>query len=87
MGVQPNGVGIKTFKSRWGSCTVQGKLEFNWQIVLAPNRMVDYVVIHELCHLIHHDHSAQFWKEVARVMPEYGECRQWLKMNGEELRV
>lgn len=87
VGVQPNGVGIKTFKSRWGSCTAQGKLEFNWQIVLAPNRMVDYVVIHELCHLIHHDHSAQFWKEVARVMPEYGECRQWLKMNGEELRV
>lgn len=87
VGVQPKDVGIKTFKSRWGSCTTKGELEFNWQIVLAPNRMVDYVVMHELCHLIHHDHSAQFWKEVARVMPEYGECREWLRVNGAGLRV
>lgn len=87
VGVTPTGVDIKSFKSRWGSCTVQGKLEFNWQIMMAPNRMVDYVVIHELCHLIRHDHSAEFWKEVARVMPEYGECRMWLKLNGRGLRA
>lgn len=87
VGVEPNGVCIKTFKSRWGSCTAKGKLEFNWQIVMAPNRMVDYVVIHELCHLIRHDHSPEFWKEVARVMPDYQQCRDWLKENGERLRV
>jgi len=87
VGVVPNGVGIKTFKSRWGSCTAKGKLEFNWQIVMAPNRMVDYVVVHELCHLIRHDHSSLFWKEVARVMPEYGECREWLKVNEGGLRI
>ena len=87
VGVKPHGVGIKTFRSRWGSCTVHGKLEFNWQIMMAPNRMVDYVVIHELCHLIRHDHSPEFWKEVTRVMPEYAECRHWLKMNGMGLRV
>lgn len=79
VGVEPAGVGIKTFKSRWGSCTSRGKLEFNWQIMMAPNRMVDYVVIHELCHLIRHDHSAEFWKEVARVMPDYQQCREWLR--------
>lgn len=87
VGVVPNGVGVKTFRSRWGSCTAKGKLEFNWQITMAPNRMVDYVVIHELCHLIRHDHSPEFWKEVARVMPEYAQCRQWLKENGARLKV
>ncbi|MBH0311775.1 M48 family metallopeptidase [Alcaligenes faecalis] len=87
VGVLPKDVNIKTFRARWGSCTAEGQLEFNWQITMAPNRMVDYVVIHELCHLIHHDHSPGFWKEVARVMPEYAQCRQWLKENGAGLRV
>lgn len=87
VGVEPNGLGIKTFKSRWGSCTAHGKLEFNWQIMMAPNRMVDYVVIHELCHLIRHDHSPEFWKHVARVMPDYQQCRDWLRINGERLKV
>jgi predicted metal-dependent hydrolase len=81
VGVEPAGVGIRTFKSRWGSCTAKGKLEFNWQIMMAPNRMVDYVVIHELCHLIRHDHSPEFWREMARVMPEYQQCREWLREN------
>lgn len=79
VGVEPAGVNIKTFKSRWGSCTAKGELEFNWRIMLAPNRMVDYVVIHELCHLIHHDHSPAFWREVGRVMPDYQLCREWLR--------
>lgn len=87
VGVQPTGVNIKTFKSRWGSCTAKGALEFNWLIMLAPNRMVDYVVVHELCHLIHHDHSAEFWREVGRVMPDYPECRAWLKENSERLVI
>lgn len=81
VGVEPTGVNIKTFKSRWGSCTAKGELEFNWRIMLAPNRMVDYVVIHELCHLIHHDHSPEFWREVMRVMPDYQLCREWLRDN------
>lgn len=83
VGVEPTSVNIKTFKSRWGSCTTQGALEFNWRIMLAPNRRVDYVVLHELCHLIHHDHSPDFWKELTRVMPDYQESRQWLKENSE----
>lgn len=87
VGVEPAGVGIRTFKSRWGSCTAKGKLEFNWLIMMAPNRMVDYVVIHELCHLIRHDHSPEFWREMARVMPEYAQCREWLRENAERLVV
>ena len=87
VGVEPKSVKIKTFKSRWGSCTAKGELEFNWQILLAPNRMVDYVVIHELCHLIRHDHSPEFWQEMNRVMPDYQECRDWLKENAMRLSV
>lgn len=87
VGVEPAGVGIRTFKSRWGSCTAKGKLEFNWLIMMAPNRMVDYVVIHELCHLIRHDHSPEFWREMARVMPEYLRCREWLKLNAKNLEI
>jgi len=87
VGVEPGGVGIRTFKSRWGSCTAKGKLEFNWQIMLAPNRMVDYVVIHELCHLIRHDHSAAFWREMSRSMPDYESCRAWLRDNAARLNV
>lgn len=87
VGVEPISVTIKSFKSRWGSCTADGKLEFNWLILLAPNRMVDYVVAHELCHLIHHDHSPAFWRELARVMPDYQECRDWLKLNSVGLIV
>ena len=87
VGVETGVVLIKEFKSRWGSCTSYGDLEFNWVIVMAPNRVVDYVVVHELCHLIHHDHSPQFWKEVERVMPDYREYKEWLKNNGQVLTV
>lgn len=87
VGVEPTGVNIRSFKSRWGSCTAKGELEFNWLIMLAPNRMVDYVVIHELCHLIHHDHSPNFWHQVARVMPDYQHCREWLREHSATLII
>lgn len=87
VGVEPTGVNVRSFKSRWGSCTIKGELEFNWLIMQAPNRMVDYVVIHELCHLIHHDHSPDFWHQVARVMPDYQHCRDWLRENSAGLVV
>ncbi|MEL4273944.1 SprT family zinc-dependent metalloprotease [Shewanella xiamenensis] len=87
VGVETAVVRIKDFKSRWGSCTPYGDLEFNWLIVLAPNRIVDYVVVHELCHLLHHDHSPQFWKEVERVMPDYRECKEWLRDHAQLLVV
>lgn len=87
IGVEPADIGIKTFKSRWGSCSAKGKIDFNWKIILAPNRMVDYVVVHELCHLKHHDHSPKFWKEVERVVPDYLACREWLKDNAGALEI
>lgn len=87
VGIETAVVRIKDFKSRWGSCTPYGDLEFNWLVVLAPNRIVDYVVVHELCHLLHHDHSPQFWREVERVMPDYRECKEWLRDNAQLLVV
>ncbi|PTQ04664.1 M48 family peptidase [Vibrio splendidus] len=87
VGVETGVVRTKEFKSRWGSCTPYGDLEFNWVIVMAPNRVVDYVVVHELCHLIHHDHSPQFWKEVERVMPDYKEHKEWLRENAQNLII
>jgi len=87
VGVEPREVRIKTFKSRWGSCCTKGNIDFNWKVVLAPNRIVDYVVVHELCHLKQHDHSPKFWKEVERVMPDYADCKQWLKLNGGQLEI
>jgi len=87
VGVKPNSINIKSFKSRWGSCSAEGDVDFNWVVVMAPNRIVDYIVVHELCHLLHHDHSTKFWNEVERVMPNYQECKEWLKVNGHKLVV
>lgn len=82
IGVSPKKVSIKNFKSRWGSCTAKGEVQFNWKVILAPHKIVDYVVIHELCHLKHHDHSPAFWTSVERYMPDYLDSKEWLKMVG-----
>ena len=87
IGVTYASVGIKLYKSRWGSCSVDGNIDFNWHIIMAPNRIVDYVVVHELCHLIHHDHSPKFWKQVERILPDYAECKEWLKHNAASLTL
>lgn len=87
IGVNYTSVGIKSYKSRWGSCSPEGEIDFNWLIIMAPNRIVDYVVAHELCHLIHHDHSSKFWRELERVMPDYANSKEWLKLNGSSLQI
>jgi len=87
IGEEPTAMGIKSFKSRWGSCSAKGKIDFNWKIILAPNSIVDYVVVHELCHLIHHDHSPLFWKQVEKVVPDYLACKEWLKVNANLLSL
>ena len=79
IGVSPAGVSVRNFKSRWGSCDKQGQVVFNWNIIKAPHSIVDYVVIHELCHLIHPNHSKDFWQLVGLHDTSYPEHRQWLK--------
>lgn len=76
---------IREQKTRWGSCSSRGTLSFNWKLMLAPPGVLDYVVVHELCHLKHMDHSREFWAAVESVMPDYRERRRWLKEHGNEL--
>jgi predicted metal-dependent hydrolase len=85
IGVAPAGVSVRAFRSRWGSCTKRGQLVFNWAIIKAPHSIVDYVVIHELCHLIHPNHSKEFWQVVGRHDADFAAHRQWLKERGEGL--
>lgn len=87
VGIAPASVSIRSFKSRWGSCSAQGHIQFNWKIIIAPIRIVDYVVVHELCHLIEHNHSPRYWKCVERVFPDYRDCKDWLKENGMRLKI
>jgi predicted metal-dependent hydrolase len=78
-------VSIKGQKSRWGSCSKQGNLNFNWRLLLAPLAVLDYVVVHELCHLKELNHGPRFWKLVARGCPAYAAHRRWLRQHGLEL--
>lgn len=85
--VRPRKIGIKNYRSRWGSCNARGEVYFNWRIIMAPQRVLDYVVVHELCHLIQLNHSKDYWKLLETIMPDYKESRVWLKMNGRLLTV
>ncbi|MCI5165336.1 MAG: M48 family peptidase [Candidatus Electrothrix sp. GM3_4] len=80
--VAPVSVGIKEYRARWGSCHADGRIYYNWRIIAAPHSVVDYVVVHELCHLVHPDHSPRFWKLLATILPDYTERKAWLKVNG-----
>lgn len=87
VGIEPRSVIVKSYKARWGSCSIYGDISFNWKLIMAPHHVVDYVVVHELCHMHQHNHSPKFWQYVERVMPDYRECRQWLKDNEKTLDI
>ena len=82
IGVDYGRIVIRAQRSRWGSCSSKGNLNFNCLLMLCPDDVIDSVVVHELCHRKHMNHSAAFYKEVERVFPEYKRCRKWLKENG-----
>jgi predicted metal-dependent hydrolase len=79
IGEWPERIEIKNHKRRWGSCSHHGIVRFNWKIIMAPVTILDYVIIHELCHLIYPDHSAQFWQKVQTIIPDYTKRRGQLK--------
>jgi len=87
IGATPRSVRIKAIKSRWGSCSSGGGVNFAWQIIMAPEPILDYLVVHELCHLIHHNHSAEYWDLVQSIIPDYRERRKWLRENGDYLTM
>lgn len=82
MGISYNRVTIRNQKTRWGSCTSEGNLNFNCLLVMTPPEVLDSVVVHELCHRIHPNHSKAFYEAVYKVFPDYDRCDEWLKENG-----
>lgn len=76
---------VRNQKSRWGSCSAKGNLNFNVGLMLAPPEVRDYVVVHELCHRIEMNHSPAFWRQVERILPDYRERRKWLRYNGDAI--
>lgn len=87
MGVRFNRIFIKDQKTLWGSCSAKGNLNFNRRVARAPAEIVDYLVIHELAHLLEMNHSKRFWAHVARQCPDYKAHRKWLRLNGARLKA
>ncbi len=87
IGVNYGRITIRNQKSRWGSCSGKGNLNFNCLLMLAPPEVLDYVVVHELCHRKEMNHSQKFWKEVAQILPDYKIQKEWLKKNGDEIMM
>lgn len=85
IGVTYGKITIRNQKTRWGSCSSKGNLNFNCLLMLAPPEVLDYVVVHELCHRKQMNHSKAFWSEVEKVLPDYKEARKWLKEDGSQM--
>ncbi|MGI1680100.1 MAG: M48 family metallopeptidase [Cellvibrionaceae bacterium] len=78
---------LRRTKTKWGHCTTEGVIQYNWQIIAAPESVIDYLVAHEVSHLVHHNHGVRFWRHVERLYPEYKEHQLWLKQNGHKLAL
>jgi len=84
-GFKYNKINITNARTRWGSCSSKANLSFCWRLIMAPPKIIDYVVIHELVHLKIKDHSQDFWRNVGSIFPDYRQCRDWLKQYGHTL--
>ena len=87
LGIRPGRLAIRDTRSRWGSCSARGTLSFSWRLVLAPADVLDYVVVHEVCHLVELNHSARFWQLVEGRRPAYRDPKRWLARHGWELHA
>jgi len=81
MNLKVKEIKVRSYKNRWGSCSSNGNISYNWKLIMAPERIINYVIIHELCHLIHFNHSRDYWREVRKKLPNYKENKEWLKSN------
>ncbi|MBM9594940.1 M48 family metallopeptidase [Roseitranquillus sediminis] len=79
-------ISFRDTRSRWGSCSSDGNLMFSWRLLMAPPHVLDYVVAHEVAHLVHLDHSPSFWLETGRLFPDWRASRDWLRQNGDALQ-
>ena len=83
--VSPKKVYLKELRSCWGSCSSKGSISINWRLIMAPPQILDYVIVHELCHMKEMNHSERFWRLVSSVYPDYKQARAWLKKNSRML--
>jgi len=82
VGVIPREINVRELGHRWASCSPKGNLSFHWKCMMAPPTIIDYIVVHELCHVHYMDHTQAFWNEIDKVMPDYRERKEWLRKNG-----
>jgi predicted metal-dependent hydrolase len=87
VGVPNMGIKVKDMGYRWASFGTSGLLNFHWKCMMAPPKIIDYIVVHELCHFHHHNHSDAFWNEVDKIMPNYRERKEWLRKHGASLSL
>lgn len=87
VGVEVDRIIVKDLGYRWASCSSKASMRFHWKCMMAPPRIIDYILVHELCHLHQRDHTQAFWNEVDKVMPDFRERRAWLKENGAGLDI
>ena len=87
MSVDPVSIKIKDYRSRWGSCSYKGDISYNWKIIFAPIEVIEYLIIHELSHLIFFNHSKEFWLKVEEFQPNFKNYRKWLKNNSYKLDI
>ena len=81
-GKKDKGIKIKEQQKRWGSCTSKRELLFNWKCIMAPSPVLDYIVVHEMAHMVYMNHSKEFWHLVKKVLPDYVQRKEWLRNNG-----
>lgn len=87
LGLSPAGVAVHNARSRWGSCSPEDRVRFTWRLIMAPPEIIDYVVVHELCHMKIRNHSRDYWGLVQSVLPDYKKRRAWLKDHGHLLTL
>lgn len=87
VGVTPRAINVRELGNRWASCSPNGNLAFHWKCMMAPQTIIDYIVVHELCHFHHPDHTDAFWNEVDKIIPSYRERKEWLRKQGAGLDV
>ncbi|MFZ7942770.1 M48 family metallopeptidase [Neobacillus sp. 19] len=87
MELEPTKIAFKEQQKRWGTCTKEGAIYLNWRILMAPMSVVDYVLVHELAHIKYPDHSADYWRFVRSILPDYEHRKEWLRINGQVLTL
>ena len=85
MKVEPRGMKVKNYISKWGSCTIDHKISYNWRIIMAPDDIIDYLIVHELSHIFEPNHSKNFWQHVGNYCEDFQTKRKWLRENGHKL--